>query len=109
MGDAEKLKLMLEEQSLEHAKKIAQLEAELLKFRRLDMAWAEEVKALDLTIATLNEENGGLIERLASASVDVMLSQDRLARIRQLKVEIANLKEELGHLHTRFDRELNNG
>ena len=45
-----------------------QLEAELLKFRRLDITWGEEVKELDLTIA--------------------------------------NLKEELGHLHSRFDRVL---
>ena len=47
---------------------LARLEAELLKYRRLDMAWAEEVKEQDLTIT--------------------------------------NLKEELGHLHSRFDREL---
>ena len=50
------------------ADSIAQLEAELLKFRRLDITWGEEVKELDLTIA--------------------------------------NLKEELGHLHSRFDRVL---
>ena len=52
------------------ADEVAQLEAELLKFRRLDVAWAEEVKKQDLTIA--------------------------------------NLEEELEHLHSRFDRVLNN-
>ena len=46
-------------------------------------------------IVDLEALNAELKERLASASVDVMLSQDRLGRIKELKVLNAELVEAL--------------